>query len=206
MISALNNSPTFTSVIPVRVKVDGKESYSEYFIRPACRKLSAILLGPTHKDDTKKLEIISTFAKIDPDYNFNRGVSGHPKIRFNKRPVPSDYFRYVVQKFQHYFLTGPQAETLKKLGKHVGNEKYAGKTLEIDNSLDVEVARDNYWGTLRNYVKNKIHRLTESYDPKTEIKFGKPVSLVINMKSNGKYGQSNFKMDVDSISFEPITT
>ena len=70
----------------------------------------------------------------------------------------------------------------------------------------MEVAKDNYWKTLRNYVKNKIHRLTESYDPKTEIKFGKPVSLVINMKSNGKYGQSNFKMDVDSISFEPITT
>ena len=196
MISPVQNnySPNFTSVMPVRVKIDGKESYSEYFIRPACKKLSAILLGPTAKNDEKKLNIIKTFAQHDPDYNFNLGLSGHPNTKSGKKAKPSDYFKYFTQKFEHFFMTGKQAENLKKYGKQVGNEKYTGKILDVDNSFDVEVARDNYWGSLRNYIDKKIYRL------KDESK--NPVSLVIDMTSNKKYGQSGFKMDVDKVSFE----
>ena len=203
MLSAINSSPTFTSVIPVRVKIDGKECYSEYFIRPACRKLSAILFGPTKSNDNKSMEIIRTFAEHDPDYKFNRGFSGHPKNKLGRKAKPSDYFRYIYQKFEHYFMTGAQAENLKKFGKQVGNEKYAGKIKEVDNSLDVQVAQKNYWGAIKNYIKNKSLRLTEFFDEKTGKKSGNPVSLVIDMKSNGKYGLSTFEMDIDKISFVP---
>lgn len=204
MLSAINNTnTTFTSVIPVRVRIDGKESYSEHFIKPACRKLSAILFGPTKPTDEKSLNIIKTFAEHDPDYCYNRGLSGHPNI-LGKKAKPSDFFRYIYQKFEHYFLTGLQAENLKKFGKQVGNEKYNGKILDVDNSLDVKVAQGNYWGAIKNYIKNKSLRLTEFIDEKTGKRSGNPISLVIDMKSNGKYGLSTFKMDVDKISFENI--
>ncbi len=201
MISAITNSPAFTSVIPVRVKVDGKESYSEYFIRPACRKLSAILFGPAKQTDEKNMAIIKAFAKHDPDYKFNRGLSGHPKNKTGKKAVPSDYFRYICQNFEHYFMTGLQAETLKKYGKQVGNEKYAGKILEVDNSFDVQVAQGNYWSAIKHYIKNKSLRLTEFFDEKSGKKSGKPLALLIDMTSNGKYGASDFKMDIEKISF-----
>lgn len=205
MISAINNNnPSFTSVMPVKVRVDGKESYSEYFIRPACRKLSAILLGPVNKNNEKELNIVKTFAEHDPDYNFNYGLLGHPKNKFDKKPKPSDYFRYICREFEHYFMTGLQAVNLKKFGKQVGNEKYNGKILEVDNNLDVKVAQGNYWRTIKNYIKNKKLRLTEFFDNKTGNKSGSELALVIDMKSNGKYGLSTFKMDIDRISFESI--
>lgn len=205
MLSAINNTNTsFTSVIPVKVKVDGKECYSEYFIRPACKKLSAILLGPTKPADEKSLGIIRTFAEHDTDYKFNFGLKGHPSKKTNQKPKPSDYFRYIYRDFEHYFLTGLQAEYLKKLGKSVGNEKYAGKILEVDNSLDIQVAQSNYWRTIKNYLKNKALRIREFMNEKTGEKSGKELALVIDMKSNGKYGLSTFKMDVDKISFESI--
>lgn len=204
MLSAINNvNPSFTSVMPVRVRIDGKESYSEMFIRPACRKLSAILLGPTNNNE-KANNIVKTFAKQDPDYKFNYGLSGHPRKNPLKKSKPSDYFRYICRNLEHYFITGVQAEKLKEYGKKVGNEKYAGKVLNVDNSFDIECARGNYWGSMKNYLKNKALRLTEKFNPVTGEKSGSPVSLVIDMKSNGKYGLSTFKMEIDKISFENI--
>ena len=201
MLSAINNNIQFTSVIPVRVRIDGKESYSEHFIRPACRKLSAILLGPTKDNETKKIEIIKEFAKHDFDYKYNFGLKGHPKNNVNKKPKPSDIFRYICHNFEHYLFTGRQAEKLKEFGKQVGNEKYTGKLLEVDNSFDIKVAQGNYWGSMKSYIKNKALRLKEKFNPETGEKYGNYVSLVIDMVSNGKYGQSNFKMDIDKISF-----
>lgn len=87
MISAfdkrLNNKPSFTSVVPVRVFVDGMETFNQKNIRAACRQLSAALTGPA-KNDAKKINIIKEFAKFDPDYKFEYGLNGYPK-QWNKK-------------------------------------------------------------------------------------------------------------------------
>ena len=91
MISAINNNKAnynqnFTSVVPVRVKIDGLETFDEKVIRSACRQLSNILAGPTKENEAKKIAAIRTFSNSDPDYNLLYGISGYPK-KFNEKNI-----------------------------------------------------------------------------------------------------------------------
>ena len=80
MINTINNNTTFTSVVPVRVRIDGMEVVDEErYILSACRQLSRILAGPTKEKEITKLAVIRKFAGIDPDYNLLYGISGYPK-------------------------------------------------------------------------------------------------------------------------------
>lgn len=204
MISALNKNssqnPCFTSVVPVRVFVDGMETFNQKNIRAACRQLSAALAGPT-KNDAKKIGIIREFAKFDPDYRLECGYNGYPKINNRKNMQPSDYFRCIADNTHSYLFTGEQAKKLKELGKAVGQEQQACKARKIANSFDLQVAKRNYGFTIANFIRSTKLRLRETFDPLTKIKNGKPVELNIHMSSNGKYAQSNFKMFLDNITF-----
>ena len=59
MISALNNrsnNPSFTSVVPVRVFIDGLETFNQKNIKTACHQLTSVLVGPA-KNNEKNLAI-----------------------------------------------------------------------------------------------------------------------------------------------------
>ena len=79
MISAINcsqqNNISFTSVVPVRVFIDGMETFNPKNLKYATHKLTSVLAGPA-KNDNKKLKIIREFAKYDPDYNLELGYNG----------------------------------------------------------------------------------------------------------------------------------
>ena len=204
MISAfdkrLNNKASFTSVVPVRVFVDGMETFNQKNIRAACRQLSATLTGPA-KNDAKKINIIKEYAKFDPDYKFEYGLNGYPKQWNKKNMQPSDYFRCIADNTRSYLFTGDQANKLKELGKAVGQEQQACKARKIANSFDLQVAKRNYGFTIANFIRSTKLRIRETFDIITKQKTGKQVELNIHMSSNGKYAQSNFKMFLDNITF-----
>ena len=206
MISAINNTgnqTTFTSVVPVRVRIDGLETFDEKVIRSACRQLSNILAGPTKETEAKKIATIRAFGSVDPDYNILYGISGYPKKWDEKNIQPSNYFRYICdERKRNFFVSGKQAEKLQELGHSIGTERKVCKGRNIPNSFDLQVAYGNYWGAIKNFLRNKSLRLTESFNSMNNEKSGNPVTLIIDMVSNKKYGLSTFKMKFDNITFE----
>lgn len=200
-ISQSNNyKQSFTGVVPVRVQIDGKEVYSEKLVRPAVLKLASILAGPV-KNNEVLLNIIRKFGAVDMDYSVIKGINGYPKHFGQKKVQPSDHFRYIGKRHSHYLLTGKQAEKLKELGKEVGHEKEALKKRGMSESLDLKVAQGNYFGTINEFIRKQSLRLTESFNPETHQRMGEPVSLVIHLSSNKKYGEKGFKMQLEDISF-----
>ena len=55
-----------------------------------------------------------------------------------------------------------------------------------------------------NYLRSFKLRVTEGFNRETKQKTGSPVALNLHLSSNKKYGQSNFKMTLDDISFSNI--
>ena len=203
MISAISdNNPSFTSVVPVRVFIDGREAYSEKFVRPACRQLSTILAGPVKENETIKIAILKMFGAFDPEYNILYGISGYPKKFGQKNIQPSDYFSYTFDKNGHYFISGTQGEKLRELGHKIGIEQRTCKEHNVKTSFDLDVAKGKYWAAIKYFIRNKSLRLTENFDSDTGKKSGNPVTLILNMSSNKKYGLSTFKMKLESINFE----
>ena len=202
MISASYNNktnPSFTSIVPVKVFIDGKEAIDPKYIRSACRQLSTILVGPA-KNTEFNTGIVKEFAKHDVDYSFYGGMNGFPKD-YRGKVTPSNYFRCICDRVGNFLFTGIHAERLNQLGKSVGAERFSCKTREIADSFDLQVAKSNYGQTISRYINLPFLRMTETYDNFTKQRLGKPVVLNINMKSNGKYGLSTFKTKLDSIGF-----
>lgn len=204
MISAIqyNNIPqtTFTSVMPVKVHLDGIETFDVNIIKPACRQLGNILIGPAK--DTKNINIIKYFAHFDRDYNAHYGISGFAKVFNKKKTIPSEHFRYVHDRFGDFFITGPQAKTLNKLGKIIGLRQQECNIRKIPDSQELKIAKENYWDAINNFITNSNIKATEYYSEKDGRRLGNPVTLIINMISNKKYGKSNFKMELENICFE----
>lgn len=199
MISAVQPKaePSFTSVIPVRVFIDGLETFDEKLIKTSCRQLSTVLAGPTNKEPN--LSLIRKFAHYDKQYNLERGYKGYPKKEHHKKVHPSEFFRCIIDRGRTFLFTGPHAEHLHTLGKAVGNEKQACKERHVQDSFDLLVAKRNYARTIANFINSAKLRIGEISD--NGKKFD-PITLFVNMKSNEKYGLSTFKIKLDSIIFE----
>lgn len=196
MISAINSTPSFTGVVPVRVFVDGLETFDEKLIKTSCRQLSTILAGPNKTEP--KLSLIKKFAQYDKDYDLNKGIHGYPKKETHKSIHPSEFFRCVIDRGRTFLITEPQAGILKALGKAIGEEKEACKMRGIKNSFDLMVAKRNYGRKISDFISSAKLRMTEKSENPNKWN---PVTLLINMKSNEKYGLSTFKMKLDDINF-----
>ncbi len=210
MLSAINqskqNNTSFGSVVPLRVYIDGMETFNRQLLKSASHQLTSVLAGPA-KNDSKKLKIIREFAKHDPDYNIEYGFHGYPKKKNQKNIRPSDYFRCIFDMFsggRGFLFTGAQAEKLLELGKSIGSEKAACKSRNLSNSFDLQAAKHHYGFVIGNFIRSLKLRIKESFDINTKIRLGKPVEMHINMVSNKKYGQTGFKMELDSIDFKPV--
>ncbi len=198
MISALNsaNKPTFTSIVPVRIFIDGMETCDEKLIKTSCRQLGNILVGPSKSEN--QLSIMRKFDYYDKDYNIQAAVKGLPKQKHHKNVHPSDYFRSIIENGRTFLFTGPQASIINSLGKQIGSEKIASKENGILNSFDLFVAKKNYSRAISNFISNPRLRMTKlNQDGKRN-----PLTLNINMKSNKKYGLSTFKIKLEDINFE----
>lgn len=184
MISAVNNGPSFTSVIPVRVYVDGMQTFDEKLIKSACRKVSTVLTTQPKIETERNMKRL--FSEYDSHYLMGKYVG--------KKVRPSEFSRIVMGKNRDaYMFTGPQAEVLAKYGKEVGIERRCCKEHNIDSSLDLLVARKNYSSMIVNLINSANLHIKD--------KFGKMLALNINLSSNKKYGLSTFKTKLDNISF-----
>lgn len=206
MLSAINNNnPSFTSVIPIRVFIDNMESFSPKLTRAATRQLTTTLAGPV-KGDSKKYDIIRKFAQRDPDYDFLQGVKGYPRAWNQKHVQPSDYFRCIIDESGSYLFTGLQAKKLKELGELLGKAQQVCKAKNISTSFDVHNAKRSYGFNIMNFLRSTKLRITESFDKETKQKIGEQVSLNLHLSSNQKYGQKNFKITLNDISFSKVNT
>lgn len=194
MISAVNSTPSFTGVVPVRVFIDGFETFDEKLIKSSCKQLGNVLVGPCKTEP--KLSLIKKYAQYDKDYDLNKGINGFPKKEYHKNIRPSDFFRCLIDKGRSFLITGPQAETLKTFGKAVGEEKEVCKIRKIANSFDLMVAKRNYSNAINNIISRANFRMCEN-NPKE----WNPVTLLLNMTSNKKYGLSTLKIKLNDINF-----
>lgn len=195
MISAVNSSPSFKGVVPVRVFIDGLETFDEKLIKSSCRQLSNILAGPSNTEP--KLSIIRRFGQYDRDYRVERGFHGFPISENHKNVHPSEFFRCIIERGRTFLITGPQAERLHDLGKTIGSERSLARERGLRETFDLRVAKLNYGRAITNYLNNSRIRMTEFIEAKR-----RPVTLFINMLSNQKYGLSTFKMKLDNILFQ----
>ena len=205
MISSVNNNnPSFTSVIPVKVVLDGIEVYSPKYTRPATQKLTKILTGPV-KDDEKMLEIVRKFAQHDPDYDYTLGMYGAQKWGNSKKHQPSDFFRCIVDVTGTYLFTGLQANKLKEIGKILGKAQRSCKEQKVLTNFELQCAKRSYSYKIWDFLHAAKVRLTEGFDKGTKQRCGDQVALCLHMSSNKKYGQVGFKMELDDVSFPKVT-
>ena len=195
MISAINgNNPSFTCSIPTKVFIDGLETFDEKLIKSSCRQLSTILAGPCK--NKHQYSIIERFAEFVPDYNLNKGITGYANT--TEKAKPSDYIRCVINKKNTYLLTGIHANYLQNYGRNIGYERAVCKERGAKTSFDLMAAKQNYKYRVNSLINNTKIRLREIIN-KTQL--GKPLTLNINMKSNGKYGLTTFKINLENIKF-----
>lgn len=197
MISSVSSGPSFSGVVPIRVFIDGKETYDPKLIKASCRQLSTMLSSGSKKGEqtatlvnngttkTKEDLIRSRFAAFDKDYK-----NSTAKLPFGK---PSDFFRCVISRDRGYLVTGPQTTLIESYGKLVGSEKIACRERGVDDSLDLMIAKRNYGRIIDDVISSAKLRLKEGLD--------KLITLNIEMKSNGKYGLTTFKTKLDNITF-----
>ena len=208
MISAISSNkqnPTFTSVIPLRIFIDGMETFDPKLVRSATKQLTGTLIGPTKKD-SKEYEMIKKFAQHDPDYDFFQGVKGYPKTWNKKRTQPSDFFRCITDAKGNFLFTGLQAKKLKSIGEILGKAQQIRKSKNIDSSFDLFNAKKAYAFNIKEFLNATKLRITESFNSETKQKTGLPVSLNIHLTSNKKYGQKTFKITLEDISFSKANT
>lgn len=148
MISAVNNSPNFTGVVPVRVFVDGRQTFDEKLIKSATRKLTSALIKPQENPNLTEL-----FSKFDPQYK----KGGYPQDA-----RPSDFFRLIIDRYRGTFLTtGQQTERLNELGKDIGKEKALCRERRTAESLDLIVAKRKYFDVISAFLSSAQLRLRD---------------------------------------------
>lgn len=160
------NNVSFTSVMPLKVFINGKFSAEEADILRATKQLTAVLKGPCGKSP-EKLDIIREFAKHDRDYSYERGFLGY-------KGSTSEFFR----RSDSYFFTGPQAAALDNFGKRIGPAKKEG-----NNNFTAL-----YFSKMRNFIDAPLLRVREFLNKETRQYEGEPVSLNIYTTSSGKSG------------------
>lgn len=198
------NSPSFTSVIPTKVVIDGREVVNPENVQKGCRKLIETLAGPI-KNNQKAQSIAKKLAKIDKDYNYSTAMNGYAcKVFENRKLVKktaSHFFRYINTGGRNFLVTGPQAEMLAKSGKELGLAKSAAKAADKTDTYEQYMAKRTYAELINKITNNKMFRVREGYDAATRKNTDRETFLTIFLKSNQKYGKKDFKLEVDTIEF-----
>ncbi len=184
MITAVNNSPSFTSVIPLKVRIDGMQTFDEKLVKSACKQLGSVLTGIPNTNLERNMKHL--FAEKDPSYYIGKFVGNEAK--------PSDFLGCVRgQNGDMYLFTGPHAEALKESGKAIEKETSCCKKHKLENSFDLFVAKKQYAKLISKFIASTNSRIKDEA--------GKLLTLNIDMSSNKKYGMSTFKTKLNGISF-----
>lgn len=188
-----SRSTAFTSVMPVRVRIDNLDCANTDDIKKVIVKFNKILRGPA-KGNEKNVNIVQRFAQVVKDYCFQSGYMG-----FNKKAVVT---RNYVDGKSAFIFTGFHANKIQELGEKVGPAKSSAyERLGTTKSFETQSLTRNYFDKIREFIANPSTRIYGRFSNDTPAQ---EVGLVISAKSNGKYGKPSFKLDIEGIGFEPI--
>lgn len=186
------NNVNFTSVVPLKVFIDGAPSADPKHIKRVVVALQKLLTSKA--TDTRAIAIKKTFRDIDRDFRFPIGdyVSG-------------TLIRNSVHRGTSYLFTGPHAEELDKLGRKIGPAKAEGvKCCGTTKTFEVKKLINEYFKKMSEFVSNSRLRIRESINPNNRMYVGDEVKLSIYAKSNGKFGTDGLRVNIEGISFEPM--
>lgn len=199
-IKMVQNQQNFTGVIPLRVRIDNTIPTSPKLISTACRKAVTALTTNTTRD-SKEYNAMVKYMEKDKDYNPRHILYSR---KYNPSLNPSDFMRVVPKDSCLYLLTGKEADQIRIAGANIGKIQGMLKQMGYLDSIELQQAKLAYKKAVDSIISRQSLRVTEGYDSTLKKKTGSPLQLILNMKSNGKYGQNNFKMQFDSIDFQPV--
>lgn len=183
----------FTSVVPVRVIIDGQTSLRTNNVRRAIREFQSILTNPASKNDK--------FIKIKKEFSFKVKDLNY----YGEKVQIGEVVRNIVdpKKGLGYIFTGIHAENLNILGKAIGPEKH--KALEIlgtPKSFESSAAVRAYFEKANEFISHAKSRVSGKINPKTMSYEGDELVLNIYAKSVGKPGINGYKFEIDHVEFK----
>lgn len=185
--------PSFTSILPVKVFIDGCPSTDAKNIKKVVRELSEILFHP--KNDAKALEIRRVFAERDRDFNHIRCSDEKSNVLRN-RTIDGLSFLF----------TGTQAHKLDELGREIGPAK--AKSLRVfhtTKTYEVRVKVKGYFDKIKAFIQsNASAHVHERINLKTKAYEGQELGLHVHAKSVGTPGKKGFKITIENIFFRKI--
>lgn len=175
----------FTSVIPVKVIANGKETYDEDVIRKSCNALIREIAGPIHKSENPYIRpLAATLSTMDPHYNyFTAYTRGYKNLYPNA--INSEYIKTIINNGQGYIITGPQVEKLNTCGYKIGVAKKECKLQNAQNNLKLQAASQAYQNALLSISRDKNARIREIYDYNSKQRMGKEqkIELCVTTKN-----------------------
>lgn len=131
MLTGVNNSQNFTSVVPVKFYARNANGKAEIIsdaekIKSAKKAVIKLLSGPAKNKEQEN--IIRELAIRDPDYNYvmaKNGTFSRPINGIFKTRPAREFLRFISDEFPEIviLLTGPQAIKLSVIGEKIGKIK-----------------------------------------------------------------------------------
>lgn len=195
--SVQRNNPNFTSVIPVKVYINGLPSIDRKNIQTAVRSVSKILIhGP--KNDEQSKNIIKIFMNFVKDFKYL------PKVEEPGRCLRNYIFN---KEAEAYLFTGAEAWNLDALARKIGPAKAKGlDAYGTTKTFEASARGNSYFDKILQFIKAPKLRLKEIKEASNGAVAEHPLRLNIFMTSRGEYGKSNFKLNLENINFERINT
>ena len=187
---AQKNNVNFTSVVPLKVFIDGMPSTDVANVKKAVVATAKILTS-TANGNQKSLSMIRKFIKYDRDFSYNAGGCKSGEL-----------IRNTVSQGEAYLFTGEHAKVLNELGKKIGPVKSQGLAqFNTTKTFEANTFAKNYFDKMRDFLSYPKIRIKEFINPKTRAYEGEPMELHIHAKSKGQMGKAGFKLDIDAIDF-----
>ena len=190
----LAQKQSFTSIMPVKVFIDGSPSVDSLNVKRAIRALSEILFQPA-KDNQAAKKIKQVFSLHDRDFRHIDG-SGDKSEVLRNRPFNG----------LSYIFTGKQAEQLDGIGRKIGPAKGRGlDDFGTTKTFEAKALAKEYFEQIEKFISsNSKAKIREKINPETGAYEGNELGLCILTKSQGKPGKKGFKLTVDDIVFRKI--
>lgn len=191
--SKTQSAPTFTSILPIKVSIDGCPSADAKNIKRVLRQLSNILFNP--QNDKEKL-IRSVFAKHDRSFSLvaSSDEKGNVLRNYISKNSPIAYL-----------FTGSQAQALDEIGRQIGKARAKGKRIcNTTRNFEAQNKAHQYFNKIMQLIhSNQAAHMCETIDSKRTYR-GKKLGLQIEAKSQGVFDKKGFKIMIDRIIFRKI--
>lgn len=183
-----SKTPSFKSVIPVKVFTDGVISSSKKNNEKAFKEFYRILRKPKTESENS---IRTIFLKQVPDY------------KIHTKPDKSFITSSTIDgKF--YIFTGNEAEKLAKYSDEIGYAQHEGlENCETSDTYEARVAKQEYYRKVAELISSSavLKKLEETA---TGFAYGDKLGLHINSKGQGLPGEKGHKLEIVDVIFRRI--